>query len=104
MSKPKHNEPDPIMLRLAGTIRMLRDKQRLSYRELAEKVGCGSSDIFRLENASTGNPSVFLIQKVARYFGLTVDELMDFNAVPCPTCGGSGWVKNSEKEIIDESN
>jgi len=84
-----------IMVRLAGTIRFLRDKEQLSIRDFAEKVGLNHSDVFRLENGTTRNPSVFTINKIAKAFNLTVDELMNFDAVTCPTCGGRGWIKNT---------
>jgi len=81
------------MVRLAGTIGLLRNGSGLSLRELADKAGVGHSDLFRLENASTKNPSLFLIRNIAKAFGMSVDELMNFDAKICPTCGGSGWVK-----------
>lgn len=91
--KAATDEQQKIVMRLANTIRWMREKERLSIRELATKTGINHSDLFRLENGTTMNPSVFLIRKVAKYFGLTVDELMNFDAKPCPTCGGRGWVK-----------
>lgn len=96
MPKRKNSESDEwnaIILRLGNTVRMLREKEHLSIRELAEKVGVGHSDLFRIENGSTRNPSIYLIRKIAQTFDLTVDELMNFNAKTCPTCGGRGWVK-----------
>jgi transcriptional regulator with XRE-family HTH domain len=97
---PKKRLPQPdekdAMVRLAGTIGLLRRAEGLSLRELAEKAGVGHSDLFRLENASTRNPSLFLIKNIAGAFGLTVDELMNFDAKVCPTCKGSGWVKGSK--------
>jgi transcriptional regulator with XRE-family HTH domain len=93
MPRRKHDEEVPIMVRLAGTIRMLREQEGMSIREFAEKVGVNHSDLFRLENGTTQNPSVFLINRIAKALDLTVDELMNFDAVPCPTCGGRGWVK-----------
>jgi transcriptional regulator with XRE-family HTH domain len=69
----------------------------MSIRDFADKIGVGHSYIYRLENGSTKNPSVFLVAKIAQTFDLTVDELMNFSAEPCPTCGGIGWIK-SKKE------
>jgi transcriptional regulator with XRE-family HTH domain len=84
-----------VMIRLAGTIRMLREKENLSIRDFADKVGINHSDLFRLENGTTRNPSLFMIRKIAKTFDLTVDELMNFDAVTCPTCGGRGWIKGN---------
>jgi len=86
-------EQATVMMRLAGTIRFLRDRDNLSIRDFAEKVDLNHSDVFRLENGTTRNPSVFTIYKIAKAFDLTVDELMNFDAITCPTCGGRGWVK-----------
>lgn len=86
------------MLRLAATLRMLREQEHMSIRELAEKIGINHSDLFRLENGTTQNPSVFLVNKIAKAFDFTVDELMNFDAVPCPTCGGRGWVKGTKDD------
>lgn len=95
MPKLERDEQTTVMIRLAGTIRMLREKEHLSIREFAEKVGLNHSDVFRLENGTTRNPSVFTIKRLAKAFDLTVDELMNFDAVPCPTCGGRGWIQNT---------
>jgi len=84
-----------IMIRLASTIRLLREKENMSIRDFAEKVGINHSDVFRLENGTTRNPSIFMIRKIAETFDLTVDELMNFNAVTCPMCNGRGWIQNT---------
>ena len=83
------------MAKLGGTVALLRQKERMSIREFAKKAGLNHSDIFRLENGNTTNPSIFLIARLAKAFGLTVDELMNFNAKECPTCKGAGWVKTT---------
>jgi transcriptional regulator with XRE-family HTH domain len=89
----KSDEQQAVMLRLAATIRMLREKEHMSIREFAEKAGIDHSALFRIENGTNLNPSIFLIRKLAKNFDLTVDELMNFDAKPCPTCGGRGWIK-----------
>jgi transcriptional regulator with XRE-family HTH domain len=82
-----------VMMRLASTIRMLRESENMSIRDFAEKLDINHSDLFRLENGTTRNPSLFMIRKIAKTFDLTVDELMNFDAITCPTCGGRGWIK-----------
>ena len=96
MSKLKTDDTAIIIGRLAGTIRFLREKENMSIRDFAEKLDINHSDLFRLENGTTRNPSLFMIRKIAQAFDLTVDELMNFDAVTCPTCGGRGWIKGSE--------
>lgn len=72
---------------------MLRQKKNLSLRELADYAGVDHSSLFRLENGTANNTSIFIVNKLARAFDLTVDELMKFSGRECPTCGGSGWIK-----------
>lgn len=84
---------DEITNRLSSTIYRLREAEKMSLRDLADKIGIGHSDLFRLESGTTKNPTIFTLRKIAKYFGLTVDELMNFDAKTCPTCGGRGWVK-----------
>ena len=91
--KTATEEQIEVMRRLGFGIRMLREKSRLSLREFADKAGVNHADVYRLENAGTFNPSIFLILRIAKGFDLTVDELMNFEAKTCPTCKGAGWIK-----------
>jgi len=81
------------MRRLAGVIHLLREKEGVSIRAFAKKVDVQFSALYRLENGSNLNPSIFLIRRVAKALGMTVDELMNFEAKECPTCKGVGWIK-----------
>lgn len=92
MTKPI-DEQEKIVRRLAGTLIWLREHEKLSLRELAKKADIHPSELSRLENGTTMNPSIFQIRKLAQYYGMTVDEMMNFDAKTCPTCGGRGWVK-----------
>jgi transcriptional regulator with XRE-family HTH domain len=93
MTKNAVDEQQVTMNRLAVTLQMLRQKEGMSLREFAKKLKVDPSGLSRLENATNLNPSIFLIQKIAKALDFTVDELMNFEAKPCPTCGGRGWVK-----------
>jgi DNA-binding XRE family transcriptional regulator len=96
------DEQQQVMIRLAGTLRMLRETEHMSIREFAKKIGIDASGLFRLENGTNPNPSIFLIRKLATAFDLTIDELMNFDATPCPTCGGRGWVKGEGADLKGE--
>lgn len=85
------NKQEEIMIRLGTTLRFLRGG--MSLRELGEKMSVAHSDLYRIEAGTVKNPSIFLVHKIAEYFNLTVDELMNFKAKACPTCKGRGWVK-----------
>lgn len=91
----KRNEDEEKRMRkLGASISLLRQKQGLSLREFADKAGIEFSALSRLENGTTLNPSVFFVQKLAKYLHVTVDELMNFSTKECPTCKGAGWVKS----------
>jgi transcriptional regulator with XRE-family HTH domain len=87
------DDQQAVMSRLAVTLQLLRQKEGLSLREFAKKLEVDPSGLSRLENGTNLNPSLFLIRKLAKGLDLTVDELMNFEAKTCPTCGGKGWVK-----------
>ena len=89
----RENDQEMRMRKLGATIALLRQKSGLSLRDFSSKAGLNFSALSRLENGVTLNPSVFFIQKLAKSLGVTVDELMNFSAVECPTCKGTGWVK-----------
>ena len=93
-SKPLPNDQEKRMQRLGVAVRILREKKKMSLREFGHEYGFDSSTLHRLENGTTLNPSVFLINQLAQVFGVTVDELMNFNVKECPTCDGTGWVRN----------
>lgn len=92
---PLQPEEEESITRLARTLNMLREKRGYSIREFAKLAGCAPSDIFRLETGKTKNPSVFLVEKIAKALDMSTDELMKFRAVKCPTCGGSGIVADT---------
>lgn len=96
MTKNAVDDQQAIMNRLAFTLQLLRRKEGVSLREFAKKLRVDPSGLSRLENGTNLNPSIFLIQKIAKALDLSVDELMNFNAEPCPTCGGRGWVKEKK--------
>ena len=59
-------------------IRELRKERRLSQEELASAVGTTRQTITSIE---TGKyvPSLPLAYKIARYFGLTIEEVLDLS-------------------------
>jgi len=59
-------------------IRELRARHQLSQQDLAEKVGVRRETIVFLEKGKY-NPSLALAWKIARVFGLTIEELFEFD-------------------------
>lgn len=89
----RQEDQEKLMQKLGVAVRLMREKKMLSIREFASEHGLDPSTLYRIENGTTLNPSVFLIEQLAEAFGVTVDELMHFNVKECPTCKGTGWVK-----------
>ena len=74
------------MLYIAGgdalntKIQELRKKHRLSQEELAAAVGVTRQTITSLERGKY-TASLVLAYKIAKYFGLTIEEVFDFSDV-----------------------
>ena len=59
-------------------IRELRKKHKLSQEELAEAVGTTRQTITSIE-VGKYTASLHLAYKIARFFGLTIEEVFDFS-------------------------
>ena len=59
-------------------IRELRKKNKLSHEELADAVGTTRQTITSIE-VGKYTASLPLAYKIARYFGLTIEEVFDFS-------------------------
>ena len=59
-------------------IRELRKMRKLSQEELAEAVGTARQTITSIE-VGKYTASLPLAYKIARYFGLTIEEVFDFS-------------------------
>ena len=61
-------------------IRELRRERKLSQAELADAVGTTRQTITSIE-VSRYTASLPLAHKIARYFGLTIEEVFDFSEI-----------------------
>ena len=61
-------------------IRELRRERRLSQAELADAVGTTRQTITSIE-VGKYTASLPLAHKIARYFGLTIEEIFDFSEI-----------------------
>lgn len=61
-------------------IRELRKERKLSQEELAEAVGTTRQTITSIE-VGKYTASLPLAYKIARYFGLTIEEVFDFSSL-----------------------
>lgn len=69
------------MTRLGEKIRTERKRLKLTLDELAEKTGSSKSYIWELENRPVIRPSAEKISKIAEVFGVTVEFLIDDEAI-----------------------
>ena len=61
---------------LGNRLRLLRQKKGLSLREAAGSVGSSYVHLWQVETGKTGSPGVFLMSRLARLYGTTVEQLM----------------------------
>lgn len=66
------------MSRFGAKLRMLREHYGLSYRQLAAELGYDHTTFSKIE-AGRAFPSFELILKIANYFEVSFDELLDDN-------------------------
>ncbi len=65
-----------ITARLAMRLRALRHNRGLTQVELAERVGITQAYIARLETGAKKNPSLLLLDRLAKALKVTVGELV----------------------------
>lgn len=56
-------------------IRLLRVEYDISNKELASTIGCTTGFLTMIEDGQR-DPSLAMAYRIAKYFGLTVDELI----------------------------
>ena|SRR5579872_4751732 len=64
---------------LASKIKELRLKKKKSLQDVADEVGASKAHIWDLETAKSKNPSIDLLTKLAKCFGVSVAELIGEN-------------------------
>ena len=60
---------------LANRLRELRAGKQASLQTVAESVGATKPHIWELEKGKTKNPSLDLLKNLARYYGVSLDDL-----------------------------
>lgn len=62
---------------LKNKVRELREAEGLTQKELGKKVGVSRQAVNAIETCKF-DPSIWLAYDLAHYFGLTIEELFDF--------------------------
>ncbi len=65
---------------LKNRISELRKKEKLTQQELGDRLGVTRQTIISLENGRY-TASLVLAYKIARFFGITIEEVFDFSEV-----------------------
>ena len=60
---------------LSTKLRELRASKKASLQVVADAVGVSKPHIWELEKGKTKNPSLELLKKLAKYYGVTIDFL-----------------------------
>ena len=63
---------------LGNKIKQLRKQKNISQEVLAQYLGVSFQAVSKWETGTT-MPDVLLIPSIASFFGVTIDELFDFN-------------------------
>ena len=62
---------------MKNNIEKIRNEKGIKQEELAKEMGVSRQTISSLENGRY-NPSIILAYKISKYFGLTIEEIFDF--------------------------
>lgn len=84
-------------------LKRLREEQGLSIRELSEEIGIPASTLGSYEQTGTGarNPKKNNLKKLADYFGVTTDYLLEHEESYVRAEDNESYVKVAKKEIAD---
>ena len=61
---------------LANNIRKLREAKGLSQEKLARLVDVANNTLIKMESGENKNPTLDTLKKVAKAFGVSVDDLI----------------------------
>lgn len=61
---------------IGKTIRKYRQEKKMSQEALARAADLSLPTIVKIESGETPNPSIDTVQKIAKAFGVSIDDLM----------------------------
>lgn len=61
---------------LANNIKRLREAKRLSQEKLARLADIANNTLIKMESGENQNPTLVTLKKVAKAFGVSVDDLI----------------------------
>jgi transcriptional regulator with XRE-family HTH domain len=78
LSKRQEQEYTDFLIKLGQRIVFLRKKFKLSQNDLAYRMGWDKPNLRKIEHGR-GNPTIKTMFLIAEGFGITINELLDFN-------------------------
>jgi transcriptional regulator with XRE-family HTH domain len=78
-AKPRRYDSNEVPMTLASKIKELRLKKNRSLQQVADSVGASKAHVWDLETGKSKNPSIDLLTKLAKCFGVSVAELIGEN-------------------------
>lgn len=84
---------------MVTNLRQLRQKQRISQRMLGDALGVSQQTINLYENHKV-EPDIYMLTKMADFFGTTIDYLVGHAATE--SAEGTTYALNSEEAILIE--
>lgn len=90
---------------VGARIRLLRNEQKMTLPELAEKSGLSKGLLSKLENTDEPNPSLETLQKIATALNSTLGDLLDSEVVRVKRILPDkvpDWVKGLAKDLGHE--
>jgi transcriptional regulator with XRE-family HTH domain len=73
-------------------LKSLRERAKLSLRDLAERTNVSASTLSRAENGHIDDMRFGDVVRVVTVLGGTVEDLYRMKIEKCPTCDGQGWI------------
>lgn len=87
----------PEVVNMVTNLRQLRQKQKISQRTLGEALGVSQQTINLYENHKV-EPDIYMLIKIADYFGTTIDYLVGHSAAETETA----YALNADESILIE--
>lgn len=84
---------------IAENLRTIREQRGLQQKQVALEIGIGTTNYNRLENGQR-EASINVLDKLANYYGITIDEIVHFDNKKLPP----KEVTIQDKAIVEQVN
>lgn len=84
---------------IAENLRTIREQRGLQQKQVALEIGIGTTNYNRLENGQR-EASINVLDKLAKYYGITIDEIVHFDNKKLPP----KEVTIQDKAIVEQVN